>query len=725
MRFESSSGRAWKNRVADKPGYRLASLFALSMLCSLAWADDSSSDPRVAFDIPQQRADLALTEFAEQADLTLVFPSDVAREKLANPLIGEYTLEEGVRILLSGTGLNPAFSNRVVLSVTTDDASAGEGDVMKTNKKAGLVAILIGMFAGGADAQEPAPAEQAAQTSVVTGRVTDARTGANLKGAKVTIEEIGQWTSTNNLGQFRFASVPKGSVTFTVSFLGYAGQSAVVGIRGEAVSQDFALRGGNEIEEIVVYGSKSARAMALNQERTAPNSVTVISADQLGVFNGTTISEALRRAPGIAFVPNIETGDGANIIVRGLEPDLNQVQINGVRLLEGSGLGRSADLSSILTESIESVRINKSLLPSQDSNGAGGLVEIETKSPLDRDVEFYNLNLRYGSKDGDFGDELQVGGTISRILGANSDFGVSFSVDYRERETARVNYNLERFSQGEFLPLDSEGQPIRSTSLIDPTLLFPLEPGADGVYPTSSSVSRGSTEDEILNLSVTLEKELLGHTNLRLDTFFTQRDASSFAVDTQFDVFSGYVLAPVPELGGEERYALATEGFFAGTRNESRFGPGIAGQLERGVTHRPSQSDETISFSFRGQTILDRWTFDYSAGYVEASSESGRLFDLTLSDQRISPTDSRSLLDRDQLLPEAFRSVTDDGRIISIYAPLAPNSDTFVLPLITAEALDAFNEVQGVAPSFVFERGSRESESRSPTIEFAARRDFE
>lgn len=189
MRFESSSGRAWKNRVADKPGYRLASLFALSMLCSLVWADDSSSDPRVAFDIPQQRADLALTEFAEQADLTLVFPSDVAREKLANSLIGEYTLEEGVRILLSGTGLNPAFSNRVVLSVATDEASAGEGDVMKTSKKAGLVAILIGMFAGGADAQEPAAAAQAAQTIEKTENVPleieeIIVTGTNIRGGK-------------------------------------------------------------------------------------------------------------------------------------------------------------------------------------------------------------------------------------------------------------------------------------------------------------------------------------------------------------------------------------------------------------------------------------------------------------------------------------------------------------------------------------------------------------
>lgn len=695
---------------------------SLFVAVSPAWAQTATD---VELNIAEQPLSASLREVADSFDLTIAFYSESTDGLEAPALDGDFTSQTALDTLLAGTNLEYAFISDSSVAVRSVAVLADQGGDSDSKNSITTPVLMAQDMNGQATVTEVGSRSDERGTSIVTGRITDARTGVNLKGARVTIEETGQWTSTGNLGRFRFSSVPIGSVTLTVSFLGYAGQSAVVGVRGRQVTRDFALRGGSELEEIVVYGSRSARALALNQERTAPNSTTVINADQLGVFNGTTISEALRRAPGIAFVPNVETGDGANIIVRGLEPDLNQVQVNGVRLLEGSGLGRSADLSSILTESIESVTINKSLLPSQDSNGAGGLVEIETKSPLDRDAEFYNLNLRYGSKDGDFGDELQVGGTVSRIFGDESDFGVSLSVDYRERETAQVNYNLERFSQGEFLPLDGEGQPIRSPSLIDPTLLFPFEPGAGGVYPTSSSVSRGSTEDEILNLSATIEKELSGHTNLRFDTFLTRRDANSFAVDTQFDVFSGYVLAPVPDLGGEERYALVTEGFFAGTRNEGRFGPGIAGQLERGITLRPSQSDETISFSFRGETVLDRWTFEYSAGYVEATSESGRLFDLTLSDQRISPTDSRSLLDRDQLLPEAFRSVTEDGRIISIYAPLTPDSDTFVLPLITAEAFAAFDDVQGVAPSFIFERGSRESESRSPTLEFAARREFE
>ena len=75
-----------------------------------------ANEQEFEFDIPAQPAHSALTEFAEQADLTLVFPDDVVHRKTANALIGQYTLQEGVDILLAGTGLTPIFSNELVLA---------------------------------------------------------------------------------------------------------------------------------------------------------------------------------------------------------------------------------------------------------------------------------------------------------------------------------------------------------------------------------------------------------------------------------------------------------------------------------------------------------------------------------------------------------------------------------------------------------------------------------
>lgn len=160
-------------------------------ISTFVWAGEPSDTATVTFNIPQQAADRALTLFAEQADLTLIFPPELVGDKKANELIGTYTQEEGARILLEGTGLIPSFSNEVVMNVTIDDTSSSGEKAVNATKKAGLVAIIASALSGGVGAQEPTVTETEIQTSVVTGTVTDARTGANLKGAKVTIEETG------------------------------------------------------------------------------------------------------------------------------------------------------------------------------------------------------------------------------------------------------------------------------------------------------------------------------------------------------------------------------------------------------------------------------------------------------------------------------------------------------------------------------------------------------
>lgn len=90
-------------------------------------ADDADTNTRVHFDIPRQRADLALTKFAEQADLTLVFPYDQVREKMANQVVGEYALEEAIALLLADTGLAPTFKNQLVLNIAIDEEATSKG----------------------------------------------------------------------------------------------------------------------------------------------------------------------------------------------------------------------------------------------------------------------------------------------------------------------------------------------------------------------------------------------------------------------------------------------------------------------------------------------------------------------------------------------------------------------------------------------------------------------
>lgn len=82
--------------------------------------------------------------------------------------------------------------------------------------------------------------------------------------------------------------------------------------------------------------------------------------------------------------------------------------------------------------------IHKSLLPSHEANGSGGLVEIETKSGLDYGDFQFSLGLEGETGfDRDFGEEYQVNAVLAKKL--TPSFGVAATVQYRK--TDRLNYN--------------------------------------------------------------------------------------------------------------------------------------------------------------------------------------------------------------------------------------------------------------------------------------------
>ena len=675
------------NRTAGL--FVLYALFTATSAIGQQVADDNSAE----ISIEAQRLDLALNELAQQSGFQLLTFSEDALDKTAKSLNGILSDEQALDLLLEGTGLTYREIEEDVIAVGSPDRLSAR---FPGNSRPASNPTLVAQNRIAAENRKPPtqiPANASGSTnddnatSVVTGKVTDARTGANLKGAKVTIEETGRWTSTNDLGEFRFVNVPTGSATLTVSYLGYAGQSTVVGVRGDSVSQSFALRGGSEVEEIVVFGQRSARALSLNRERTAENTQTVLSADMLGNFNGTTISEALRRAPGIAFVPDSDTGAGANIIVRGLEPDLNQIQFNGLRLLDGSGVGRSPDLSNLLTESIESVTINKTLLPSQDSNGAGALVEIETKSPLDRDRRFASFGVEYGWRGNDFGDSFQGSGTLSGIFGSDEDFGLSVSASYLDEEVTRVDYSLSSFIFGPYLPAGAA-----NTGQIDPRLKFPFEEGVDKAYVSSMISSEGSTEQETLSVTFSAQKQFGRHTDWRFDYTRNEQNTSTYRASTTPSVRTSYVRSPGPieELDGELRHFVVTEDALAPFGRE-----GIFGNVRRNTSYSPNEENTSNIFSFRGETNIDQWSLNYSLGHTRSEQTRDQSFSIGVGAiGRGSGFFTPINLDD---LDDSVRNNTRNGLVVSIFDPLEPGRDPgFILPRFNTAGFEFYNSVETV-----------------------------
>jgi iron complex outermembrane recepter protein len=84
-------------------------------------------------------------------------------------------------------------------------------------------------------------ANASAQTkSMLSGKVTDAATGATLPGASVYVHDAKAGTVTDNEGMYRIQNLPPGKFLVEVSYLGYGSTTDMMDIKG-SVQKDFSL----------------------------------------------------------------------------------------------------------------------------------------------------------------------------------------------------------------------------------------------------------------------------------------------------------------------------------------------------------------------------------------------------------------------------------------------------------------------------------------------------
>ena len=104
----------------------------------------------------------------------------------------------------------------------------------------------------------------AAHADTVRGAIKDATGTAPLEGALVSIDEIGRTTSSDRFGAFRFANVPAGDYTVTVSYVGAprVTREITVAETGEVVLDLAVGEDVRYLDNILVVGSAAAQAGA-------------------------------------------------------------------------------------------------------------------------------------------------------------------------------------------------------------------------------------------------------------------------------------------------------------------------------------------------------------------------------------------------------------------------------------------------------------------------------
>jgi len=215
--------------------------------------------------------------------------------------------------------------------------------------------------------------------SRVDGKLTDASQSVFFQGASVKLKELNLATTTNRDGSFSFINIKPGTYTLEIQYIGAPKVIKTIVVADEKNhSANYVI--GQEMESVIVYGQIAGAASALSRERASDNLKSIVSSDGIGQFPDQNAAEALQRLSGVSILR--DQGEGRFVGVRGIDPNLNNVTINGLNVPSPESGVRSVALDVIPSELVESLEVSKTLTPDMDANALGGSIDVKMSDVL-------------------------------------------------------------------------------------------------------------------------------------------------------------------------------------------------------------------------------------------------------------------------------------------------------------------------------------------------------
>jgi TonB-dependent receptor len=154
-------------------------------------------------------------------------------------------------------------------------------------------------------------------------------------------------------------------------------------VPGQVAQLNAVLQIGARSETVTVSGERArGEVEAINIERTADNIVQVLPSRVITSLPNTNVADAVGRLPSVSL--ERDEGEGKYVQIRGTEPRLSNLTINGVHVPSPEGGVRNIKMDVIPSGVIDRIEVNKTLSANQDGDAIGGSVNLATKSPGER-----------------------------------------------------------------------------------------------------------------------------------------------------------------------------------------------------------------------------------------------------------------------------------------------------------------------------------------------------
>jgi TonB-dependent receptor len=367
---------------------------------------------------------------------------------------------------------------------------------------------------------------QSVGTGVVEGRVFNPASGEFLERARVSIEGTTLEAFTDSGGQYRLGNVPAGSVRLKVFFTGQSSQTAIVTVAaGQSVQQDFNLTAGDarssgdvvRLRDFVVATSREmdAAALAINEQRFAPNIVNVVSADEFGAVVEGNVGDFLKFLPGV----NVDTGGGdmRTISMNGVPSNNVPVMVGGFSLAsaQSSGTSRSVELEQTSVNNIARFEVHHSPTPESPGSALAGFVNMVPRSAFERSKPVFNTSAFLMMKD-NYRDwrktpgprvaptrKIKPGFDFSWVMPVNSRFGFTVSGAHSNQ------YTSEDYSQITWRGVSAATTALSPTA----TTQYP-DTTVDRPYVTDYAVQDANKFSKRTSFGLTADYKLTRHDRL-------------------------------------------------------------------------------------------------------------------------------------------------------------------------------------------------------------------
>jgi TonB-dependent receptor len=267
-----------------------------------------------------------------------------------------------------------------------------------------------------------------APRGTIAGHVTDV-TGAVLQGARVKLPVAAVSTVSDEQGNFTVIGLAPGSYELTISFVGFADFTGNVTVSaGQVAHVNAVLTVASKNEQVMVTESVPLGvADAINRQRTADDIIDVMPSEVIRSLPNANVADAAARLPGVTL--ERDEGEGKYVQVRGTEPRLTNVTVDGVEIPAPEDNVRQVKLDTVPSGIVESIEVEKTLSANQDADAIGGTVNLRTKTAGDLPTLSLEaiggftpiVNTRYVGV---------VTGTVGQRFGAQKRFGALFSGSY-------------------------------------------------------------------------------------------------------------------------------------------------------------------------------------------------------------------------------------------------------------------------------------------------------